>query len=258
MTELGQAVRERRRQVGWTLDRLAAAAGCSKAYLSGIENARHANPPSARLVEAIESALSITPGELRRLADWQSTPLTVREDYQRMAAMLDRRIDGSLNLDALYQSGALQRSVEASAGNVEPMRGVCVQVPLINKVAAGYPRDFTDLDYPARVADEYVSCGQINDPDVFAARVVGESMQPTYREGDIIVFSPAIEPYEGADCFVRLLPDHDTTFKRVYFESEDRVRLQPLNPAFGPRVVALDQIAGLYPALFRIQRLGKP
>ena len=65
---------------------------------------------------------------------------------------------------------------------------LALEVPLINKVAAGYPREFTDLAYPARVADEYVRCPDLDDPDAFAARVVGDSMQPNYAEGDIVIF----------------------------------------------------------------------
>jgi phage repressor protein C with HTH and peptisase S24 domain len=129
-------------------------------------------------------------------------------------------------------------------------------VPLINRVAAGYPADFTDLDFPARVADEYVrapaAAGESaagRDPDLFAARVVGESMQPEYREGDIVVFSPAREVRSGVDCFVRLEPDHRTTFKRVYLEAGGLIRLQPLNPAFAARVVPREEVAGLYAAV---------
>jgi SOS-response transcriptional repressor LexA len=253
---IGQAIRQRRQARGWTLAQLAAAVDCSKAYLSEIENARHRNPPGRRLLEALETALEITPGHLMRAAEWQKTPRAVKADYQRLAAMAGRRGDGSVNLDAIYHSGALQRSVEAQTGNIESMRRVCVQVPLINKVVAGYPKDFTDLDFPARVADEYVSCCEVADPDAFAARVVGDSMLPEYRAGDIIVFAPSQEPTDGADCFVRLLPDHHTTFKRVFAESDDRVRLVPLNSAYETRIVAMDQVAGLYPAVYRVQRLG--
>lgn len=254
---MGQTIRTRRRARGWTLSQLADAAGCSKAYLSEIENARHRNPPSARVTEAIEAALEITPGHLRRLAEWQKTPATVKADYQRLAHLAGRRGDGSVNLDAIYRSGALHRYAGEAGGNIEPARPTTVQVPLINQVVAGYPRDFTDLDYPARVADEYVACTEVTDGDAFAARVVGDSMLPEYHQGDIIVFSPGCDPYDGADCFVRLLPDHHTTFKRVFFEADDHIRLQPLNDAYEPQTVALDQIDGLYPAIYRMQRLGR-
>jgi len=129
-------------------------------------------------------------------------------------------------------------------------------VPVINRVAAGYPADFTDLDYPTRVADEYVSVPDIADPQAFAARVVGESMLPDYRPGDLVVFSPQLSATDGADCFVRLLPDHESTFKRVYLPDEEHARLQPINPAYAARTVRRDAISGMYPAVYRIQRLA--
>lgn len=128
-----------------------------------------------------------------------------------------------------------------------------VEVPLINSVAAGYPTEFTDLGYPARVADEYVRAPQVHDPDAFAARVVGDSMEPKYLEGDVVIFSPARAVEAGMDCFARLEPDHETTFKRVYFERGDGganlVRLQPLNSRYAARVLPREQVAGLYAAV---------
>ena len=66
-------------------------------------------------------------------------------------------------------------------------------IPVINKVAAGYPEDFSDLDYPVGVADDYIRCPDLHDPNAFAVRVVGDSMEPKFCEGDIVVFSPAAE-----------------------------------------------------------------
>ena len=84
-------------------------------------------------------------------------------------------------------------------------------IPIINKVPAGYPTDFTDLDYPPSVADEYVRCPDIHDPQAFAARVVGDSMEPAYREGDIVVFAPNTPAESGQDCFVRLNGRYNST-----------------------------------------------
>lgn len=95
---------------------------------------------------------------------------------------------------------------------------LALRAPLINNVRAGYPTEFTDLGYPARVADEYVTVPDLHDPDAFAARVVGDSMAPEYREGDIVVFSPERDAVSGSDCFVRFERDETTTFKRVFFE----------------------------------------
>ena len=144
-------------------------------------------------------------------------------------------------------------AARGSATSPAPPGGGWREVPLINKVAAGYPHEFTDLGYPVKSADEYVRCPDLTDPDAFAARVVGDSMLPDYREGDIVVFSPARPVSSGMDCFARIEPDHESTFKRAYFESgaegEQLIRLQPLNPAYAPRVLPREQVAGLFAAV---------
>jgi SOS-response transcriptional repressor LexA len=98
----------------------------------------------------------------------------------------------------------------------------------------------------------------VTDPDAFAARVVGDSMAPVYVEGDIVIFSPARPVKDGADCFARLEPDHETTFKRVYFETGEgeRIRLQPLNSAYPPRIVERERVAGLYAAVSVMRAIG--
>ena len=136
-----------------------------------------------------------------------------------------------------------------------------IQVPLINSVAAGYPREFTDLGYPARVADEYVLSPDVDDPDAFAARVVGDSMEPLYREGDIVVFSPNRVVNSGMDCFVRLERDSETTFKRVLLESEGEkegamIRLVALNQMYGERIVAREDVAFMCPGVSVTRRIG--
>jgi phage repressor protein C with HTH and peptisase S24 domain len=83
-------------------------------------------------------------------------------------------------------------------------------------------------------------------------------MVPKYREGDIVIFSPAVPPRDGDDCFVRFA-DGNTTFKRVFFEKDDQgrsaLRLQPRNERYRPQIVPSEQVAGLYRAIYRYQRV---
>lgn len=282
MQTVGQIIRSRRETLGISLGQLARAVDASKSYLSMIENHRVARPPSRRMVEAIERALGITPGDLQRAAAWDAAAPVVRAEVGQLAdaarrgreladwlrASTQRHREGR-SLDALYRSGELARRVDATlhaagAGAADESRSpldarvpLRFQVPVINRVAAGYPRDFTDLDFPARVADEYLPCPDVGDPQAFAARVVGESMSPEYREGDVVVFSPAAPVTDGCDCFVRLEPGHETTFKRVFFDGADprTLRLQPLNPRFAPTQLERARVAGLYRAVWRFQKL---
>jgi phage repressor protein C with HTH and peptisase S24 domain len=163
-----------------------------------------------------------------------------------------------INLDDAYLSGVLHELVDKHAANIEHV--TTNAVPVINKVSAGYPRDFTDMSYPKGIADEYVGCPDVRDSDAFAARVHGDSMTPKYREGDIVIFSPAAVPKDGDDCFVRFDDGH-TTFKRVFFETAEGgasvIRLQPRNEKYRPQVVPREQVDGLYKAMFKYQRVDE-
>ncbi len=255
---LGARLRQARENRGLNLEELGRRAGCAKSYLSEIETGRR-GPPSDEVLDRLERALGLESGDLVRLAEWARTPREVRREMSGMAlsSQAARKLGEILraggSLDDAYRSGALRGLVNAVSPSEEGvLAALPMEVPLINRVSAGYPADFTDLGYPARVADEYVRCPGLSDPDAFAARVIGDSMMPEYREGDIVVFSPARDVESGADCFVRVAPDHESTFKRVYFEGEEgaeMIRLQPINNRYAPRVLSREDVLGLYRAV---------
>ncbi|VAX40522.1 hypothetical protein MNBD_PLANCTO03-1154 [hydrothermal vent metagenome] len=277
-TRLGEAVRARRAERRLSLGALAERVSCSKSYLSAIENGR-CGPPGPGILRRLEEALATEEGELARLADLQATPTGIRRELAklqqqqvaagRVAELLRARTGegasgGSTSaLDEAYRTGELRRLIDRlsppdeSGPDLVPLP---LEVPVVNKVQAGYPREFTDLGYPARVADEYVRCPDLADPDAFAARVVGDSMTPEYQEGDIVIFSPLRDIRSGADCFARLAPDDETTFKRVFFErgaaDEELIRLQPLNPAYPPKTLPREEVLGLFVAVSVMRQIG--
>jgi repressor LexA len=264
MEALGEKLRRQRRRLGLTLDELAARSSISKPYLSLIETGRVPNPPSDEKLQRLEQALGFAAGELVAQAHLQRTPADVRTVLQRLLLQYRTADTGApavageapVDLDAAYFNGVLQEIVEQQAENVEPVQANTV--PIINKVAAGYPKDFTDLDYPRGVADGYLTCPDLSDPSAFAARVCGDSMMPKYHEGDVVVFSPGLVPRSGDDCFIRF-EDGQTTFKRVFFESDERgksvLRLQPRNERYRPQTLTPEKVTGLYKALYRFERV---
>lgn len=264
MEALGEKIRRQRRRLGLTLDELAARSTISKPYLSLIETGHTPNPPSDEKLQRLEQALGFNAGELVAQAHLQRTPADIRLMLQKLLA--DRKAqqegqpasdpDKPVDLDAMYFAGVLQEVVEQNAANIEEItaRGV----PIINKVSAGYPKEFTDMSYPRGIADAYLACPDLSDKDAFAARVCGDSMMPKYREGDVVVFSPALVPRNGDDCFVRF-DDGQTTFKRVFFENDEAgrstIRLQPRNERYRPQVASNEKVAGLYKAVYRFERV---
>ncbi|MEQ9617424.1 MAG: S24 family peptidase [Phycisphaerales bacterium] len=256
MPPLGERIRTRRHELGLTVQALADAVGCTRTYLSQIENDRRDSPPSEALLRKLEKQLRLEPESLVRGRYWETAPEEMKR-VRATAELLRHR-----GIDELYRTGELQSLVDRLSGEAGAMGRVAMtgMVPLINRMMAGPFAEFTDLGYPARVADEYISVPGVSDPDAFAARVFGDSMEPTYAEGDIVVFSPLTQVRDGSDCFVRLEHDDESTFKRVYFEGERdetaRVRLQPLNNRYPPKTFDREAIAAMYPAVYVMRAVG--
>lgn len=278
-TSLGERVRTARRARGMTLEELSQWVGCGRSYLSQIENGKNAGVPSDELIGRLEGALRLGAGELLSAARWARAEPATRDALSQLqrsrvaAAELGQAIRSS-SLDDLYRSGklaslvrALDAGVQGGApgGELGDALPAWVEVPLINAVQAGQAQEFTDLGYPARTSDRHVRVADIHDADAFACTVVGESMLPEYRAGDVVVFSPGKQVADGSDCFVRLERAAEVAFKRVWFSwgldgpgagQQPRVAgththlvLQALNPSFPTRVVAREEVAGLFPAV---------
>ena len=257
---LGDVIRQRREERDLTQDTVSAKVGISKPYLSNIETGRVKNPPTDRIIRALERTLGFGHGELNRLAHLARTPGDVRRDYEQMEAERNKlraivkaflakapktQISG-VDLDELAHQISGDDDWRVAAGPT---------VPIINKVVAGYPVNFTDMDYPPGVAEDYVRCPDIHDRQAFGARVVGDSMEPVYHEGDIVIFTPNTPAQPGNDCFVRFAEDGGTTFKRFYRDAEDAIRLQPLNSKYPAETYPREKITGLWPLAYRIQKI---
>jgi phage repressor protein C with HTH and peptisase S24 domain len=255
---LGKIIRDKREAMDLTLDEVSSKVGFSKPYLSTIETNKVNNPPSDELLLKLEQVLGFESGTLLYLAHVERMPSDIRDKFEYSEAenkrfrqifkglMQDKHTGRLKQLSAKDLRGLDEPGMPLSAGRL---------VPIINKVSAGYPAEFNDLDYPVGVADDYVRCPDMHDNNAFAVRVVGDSMEPKFNEGDIVVFSPAIEPKNGDDCFVRFTTPHETTFKRVFFEKGDMIRLQPRNEKYPPTMVESKRISGIYRAFARVERL---
>ena len=256
---LGQIIRKKREQLNLTLDEVSNRIGFSKPYLSTIETGKVKNPPGDELLTRLEKILEFEPGLLLHIAHIEGLPADVRQEYESAEAESQKWRQVIKNLIGKKANvSRLSKLLAESDLNIEQDRLPLAAgrlVPVINKVSAGYPSDFNDLDYPVGIADDYIRCPDMHDPNAFAVRVVGDSMEPKFREGDIVIFSPAAEVQNGDDCFVRFAMPHETTFKRVFFESENKIRLQPRNEKYSPTIVDGKRINGIYRAVVKHEKL---
>lgn len=256
---LGQIIRNKREELDLTLDEVSNRVKFSKPYLSTIETGKVKNPPSDELLTRLERVLQFEPGLLLHIAHLERMPSDVRGVYESREAenqklrQVLRKLVQKRGRSSEIKALLAKSGVEAEDGKLSMAAGRFV--PIINKVAAGYPTDFDDLDYPVGVADDYVRCPDLHDPNAFAVRVVGDSMEPRFHEGDIVIFSPALDVRNGDDCFIRFTTPHETTFKRVFFEQGNKIRLQPRNERYSPTIVEGKRVDGIYRAVSRYERL---
>lgn len=113
--------------------------------------------------------------------------------------------------------------------NVEPsLIGELHPVPVISLVAAGQWNAASD-EYPPGVADEWVA-SDVKGQNIFAVRVKGDSMEPEFTEGDIIILDPHAKTYHNDYVIVRN-DEGEATLKQLKQYGKIKV-LHPLNAKY--------------------------
>ncbi|MFT0212856.1 LexA family transcriptional regulator [Pseudomonas sp. F1_0610] len=139
-----------------------------------------------------------------------------------------------LNLNIAAVLGIKASTVANSNIDHEPI-DLYGKVPLISWVQAGA---FSEaMDYPE--PEQWLDCPFKHSDRAFCLRVTGKSMVPEYREGELLLVDPEVDPRHGRDVVVRT-PDGMVTFKR-YLNSEDGIHLQALNPDFEPQYLEIPE-----------------
>jgi repressor LexA len=124
------------------------------------------------------------------------------------------------------------------------------EVVLAGRIAAGSPIEGFEQKSSLTFAD-FAGSGS-----TFALEVRGDSMIDEHIcNGDFVLLEKSGEVRDG-DIVVALVAGAETTLKRIYFETEGTVRLQPANASMEPiRVPAEDvQVQGKLLAVMRKYR----
>lgn len=114
-------------------------------------------------------------------------------------------------------------------------------VPLIGFAQAGAGGYFDDAGFPVGGGWDEVSLPGVKDENAYALEVAGDSMAPVYRNGDVVVVSPAAQIRKGDRVVVKTVTG-EVMAKVLARRSEKRVELQSLNPAFEARVLKPEEI----------------
>jgi phage repressor protein C with HTH and peptisase S24 domain len=114
-------------------------------------------------------------------------------------------------------------------------------VPLIGFAEAGAGGYFDDGGFPVGKGWEEVPFPQVNDPHAYALEISGDSMKPAYRDGDIIVVSPAANVRRG-DRVVVKTTDGEVMVKELRRKTTKSIELRSLNSEHRDRTLSMNNV----------------
>ena len=149
---------------------------------------------------------------------------------------------------------AVGRSIDDFASLVSGMHalprgsgrgGAGRRVPLIGLAQAGGEGYFDDGGYPVGGSWDEISLPEIGDPNAYALEISGESMEPVFRDGDVVVVSPAAPVRRGDRVVVRTAKG-EVMAKELRRQSAKRIELASLNPPHPSYSFELPEIAWMH------------
>ena len=193
-------------QVWSAIDRLAARAGLSA---SGLARRAGLDPPTFNKSKRITAA-----GRAR----WPST-----ESISKALAATGTSIEAFVGL--------------IQGGTGAPARGV----PLLGLAEAGAGGYFDDGGFPAGAGWDEIAFPAVDDTHAYALEVSGQSMEPAYRDGDVILVSPAA-PIRRGDRVVVKTRDGEVMAKELKRSTAKAIELKSLNVQHSDRTIATEDV----------------
>lgn len=126
------------------------------------------------------------------------------------------------------------------------------RIPLIGLAQAGGDGYFGDGGYPVGAGWDEISTPELSDPNAYALEISGDSMEPVFRDGDIIIVSPNAPVRRGDRVVVRTLKG-EVMAKELLRQSARRIELASLNPAHPGYSFDLTEIAWIHRILWASQ-----
>ena len=145
----------------------------------------------------------------------------------------------------VYGARALPGGSRAGAAAVR-------RIPLIGFAQAGGEGYFDDGGFPVGGSWDEVSLPEVTDPNAYALEISGDSMEPVFRDGDLVIVSPNA-PVRRGDRVVVRTGTGEVMAKQLARRSARRVDLRSLNPAHPDYSFALNDVVWIHRIIWASQ-----
>ena len=132
-------------------------------------------------------------------------------------------------------------SIDSFVQFIESSAHAVQSVPVIGFAEAGSGGYFDDGGFPVGKGWDEVGLPSVNDEHAYALEISGDSLKPTYRDGDVIVVSPGA-PIRRGDRVVVKTRDGEVMVKELRRRTQKVIELQSLNPAHADRTLSTAEV----------------
>jgi phage repressor protein C with HTH and peptisase S24 domain len=125
---------------------------------------------------------------------------------------------------------------------IEPSTGATARaVPLLGFAEAGAGGYFDDGGFPAGAGWDEIAFPAVSDEHAYALEVSGQSMEPAYRDGDVVLVSPSA-PIRRGDRVVVRTRGGEVMAKELKRKTAKSIELKSLNAQHADRTLALTDV----------------
>jgi phage repressor protein C with HTH and peptisase S24 domain len=114
-------------------------------------------------------------------------------------------------------------------------------VPLIGFAEAGAGGFFDDGGFPVGKGWDEIAFPAVSDEHAYALEISGDSMMPAYRDGDVIIVSPAA-PIRRGDRVVVKTKKGEVMVKELKRRTSKSIELQSINAEHPDRNLAISDV----------------
>lgn len=191
-------------------------------------------------IDALAARHGLSPSGLAKLAGLDPTTFN---RSKRIAADNRLRWPSTESISKVLQAtGATLDTFVALSREGTNRIQQALNVPVIGFAEAGNQGFFDDGGFPAGAGWDEVPFPALADRNAYALQVSGDSMLPVYREGDVVVVSPAAQIRIG-DRVVVKTSGGEVMVKVLSRRTTRRIELVSLNPDFPGRIIDLRDVA---------------
>jgi len=137
--------------------------------------------------------------------------------------------------------GATSSSIDSFVQLIDDSARTVRSVPLLGFAQAGSSSAFDDNGFPAGKGWDEFALPAVHDDNAYALEISGDAMKLAFRDGDVIVVSPAT-PIRRGDRVVVKTTGGELMVRELKRRTAKTLELQSLNPDHADRTLAADDV----------------